>query len=253
MFPVPAYRLQGYYVVPVTPHRTVRCSDRQICWQIRFPAAECLYQTHYSERSVVQNIYHFLRTKVPSLRHGDNGMCVVSGYLVKTLLWFRLEACDRVEDWDHRRVAEHVLSVLDSLVAALKTQHHRSYFFPYVNVVLNAPRAGRTTVPEDDYQNDVEIVEAYLYGLFEKSVGGDSIVTGQAFRNTDADYWHKLESVMLHKWYRVLETMDPKPQRFDYARKQVEYIGEVFKGMLAARHEVSQVLRKGFWRLCVKN
>jgi hypothetical protein len=152
---------------------------------MRFPAAECLYQTHYSERSVVSNIYHFLRTKVPLLRKGDNGVCVASGYMLKTLLWFRLEACGRVEDWDHRRVAEHVLSVLDALVAALKAQHHRSYFYPYANVVLNAPRACRTMVSEDDYQNDVEIVEAYMYGLFEKSMGSDSIVTGQAFQNPE--------------------------------------------------------------------
>ncbi|XP_050053254.1 uncharacterized protein LOC114126372 isoform X1 [Aphis gossypii] len=229
----------GYYAVPVAPHLTVRCYDRPATWQLRFPAAECLYQTHYSERSVVSNIYHFLRTKVPKLRKGDNGVCVASGYMLKTLLWFRLEACGRVEDWDHRRVAEHVLSVLDELVAALKSQHHRSYFYPYANIVLNAPRACRTMVSEDDYQNDVEIIEAYMYGLFEKSMGSDSIVTGQAFQNTDADYWQNLESVMLHKWYRVLETMDPKPRRFDYSRKQVEYIGEVFKGMLATRHCVA--------------
>ncbi|XP_060838676.1 uncharacterized protein LOC132920361 isoform X3 [Rhopalosiphum padi] len=229
----------GYYAVPVAPHLTVRCYDRPATWQMRFPAAECLYQTHYSERSVVSNIYHFLRTKVPLLRKGDNGVCVASGYMLKTLLWFRLEACGRVEDWDHRRVAEHVLSVLDALVAALKAQHHRSYFYPYANVVLNAPRACRTMVSEDDYQNDVEIVEAYMYGLFEKSMGSDSIVTGQAFQNTDADYWQNLESVMMHKWYRVLDTMDPKPRRFEYSRKQVEYIGEVFKGMLATRHCVA--------------
>ncbi|XP_060862312.1 uncharacterized protein LOC132939253 isoform X1 [Metopolophium dirhodum] len=229
----------GYYAVPVAPHPTVRCYGRPATFQIRFPAAECLYQTHYSERSVVSNIYHFLRTKVPKLRKGENGVCVVSGYMLKTLLWFRLEACGRVEDWDHRCVAVHVLSVLDSLVAALKAQHHRSYFYPYANVVLNAPRACRTMVSEDDYQNDVEIVEAYMYGLFEKSMGSDSIVTGQAFQNTDADYWQNLESVMLHKWYRVLDTMDPKPRRLDYSRKQVEYIGEVFKGMLATRHCVS--------------
>lgn len=235
--------LQGYYAVPVAPHPTVRCYGRAATWQMRFPAAECLYQTHYSERSVVSNIYHFLRTKVPKLRKGDNGVCVISGYMLKTLLWFRLETCGRVEDWDHRCVAVHVLSVLDALVAALKAQHHRSYFYPYANVVLNAPRACRTMVPEDDYQNDVEIVEAYMYGLFEKSMGSDSIVTGQAFQNTDADYWQNLESVMLHKWYRVLDTMDPKPRRFDYSRKQVEYIGEVFKGMLATRHCVSMILR----------
>jgi len=72
-------------------------------------------------------------------------------------------------------------------------------------------------------------------------MGSDSIVTGQAFQNTDADYWQNLESVMLHKWYRVLDTMDPKPQRLDYSRKQVEYIGEVFKGMLATRHCVSMI------------
>ncbi|KAF0759952.1 Mab-21 domain-containing protein [Aphis craccivora] len=233
----------GYYAVPVAPHLTVRCYDRPATWQLRFPAAECLYQTHYSERSVVSNIYHFLRTKVPKLRKGDNGVCVASGYMLKTLLWFRLESCGRVEDWDHRRVAEHVLSVLDELVAALKSQHHRSYFYPYANIVLNAPRACRTMVSEDDYQNDVEVVEAYMYGLFEKSMGSDSIVTGQAFQNTDADYWQNLESVMLHKWYRVLETMDPKPRRFDYSRKQVEYIGEVFKGMLATRHCVSIIRR----------
>lgn len=239
MFNQVSIRWQGYYVVPVAPHQTVRCYNRQITWQIRFPAAECLYQTHYSERSVVNNIYHFLRTKVPKLRKGDNGVCVVSGYMIKTLLWFRLENCVQVEDWDHRCVAGHVLSVLDALVAALRTQHHRSYFFPYANVMLNAPRAGRTMVSEDDYQNDVEIVEAYLYGLFEKSMGSDSIVTGQAFQNTDADYWQNLESVMLQKWHRVLETMDPKPRRFEFTRKQVEYIGEVFKGMLATRQHVS--------------
>lgn len=221
----------------MAPHRTIRCGcDRQLVWQTRFPAAECMYQTRYSERSVVNNIYHFLRTKVPKLRKGDNGVCVVSGYMLKTLLWFRLEARNRVEDWDHTRVAEHVLSMLDALVAALKSQHHRSYFYPHANVVLNAPRACRTTVSEDDYQNDVEILESYLYALFEKSMGSDSIVTGQAFQNADADYWHNLESVMLHKWSRVLDTMDPRPRTFDYTRKQVEYVGEVFDGMLATRH-----------------
>jgi len=190
---------------------------------------------------VVNNIYHFLRTKVPKLRKGENGVCVASGHMLKTLLWFRLETCVRVEDWDHRRVAEHVLSVLDALVAALKTQHLRSYFYPGANVAADAPRACRTIVPEDDYQNDVEIIEAYLYGLFEKSMGSDSIVTGQAFQNADADYWHDLESVMLQKWYRVLDTMNPGHRRSDYTRKQVEYIGEVFRGMLATRHCVRPV------------
>lgn len=233
--------MQGYYAVPVAPHRTVRCPKKhgQTVWQIRLPAAECLYQSHYSERSVVSNIYHFLRTKVPALRKGDNGVCVVSGHVLKTLLWFRLEACGRVEDWDHWCVAGHVLTVLDSLVAALRSRHQRSYFFPRANAMLDAPRACRTVVSEDDYQNDVEIVQTYLYGLFEKSMGGDSIVTGQAFQNTDADYWQNLESVMLHKWHRVLDTMDPRPRRFDYTGKQVQYIGEVFAGMLATRHCVS--------------
>ncbi|XP_050432167.1 uncharacterized protein LOC126840459 isoform X2 [Adelges cooleyi] len=225
----------GYYVIPVSPHQTVRCYDRQATWQIRFPAAECLYQTHYSERSVISNIHHFLRTKIPKLRHGDNGMCVVSGYILKTLLWFRLEACGAVEEWDHGCVAGHVLSILDALVAALRSQHHRSYFFPYANVMLNAPRAGRTMVSEDDYQNDVEIVEAYLYGLFEKSMGSDSIVTGQAFENPDQGYWMNLESVMLQKWHRVLETINPRSRRVVYTKKQVEYVSEVFKGMLATR------------------
>lgn len=103
---------------------------------------------------------------------------------------------------------------------------------------MDAPRACRTMVSEDDYQNDLEIVQGYLYELFEKSMGGDSIVTGQAFQNTDADYWQNLESVMLHKWYRVLDAMDPKPWQFNYTRKQVEYIGEVFAGMLNTRHYV---------------
>ncbi|XP_025405104.1 uncharacterized protein LOC112679494 [Sipha flava] len=229
----------GFYVVPVAPHPTVRCYNRPATWQIRFPAAECLYQTHYSERSVVSNIYHFLRTKVPALRKGEHRVCVISGHMIKTVLWFRLEACGRVEDWDHRRVAEHVLCVLDSLVAALRAQHQRSYFFPHANAVLDAPRACRTAVPEDDYQNDVEVLESYMYGLFEKSVGSDSIVTGQAFQNTDTDYWQNLESVMLHKWHRVLDTMrDPRPRGPDYTRKQVEYVAEVFKGMLATRHHV---------------
>lgn len=229
--------------MPVAPHQTVRCYNRAATWQIRFPASECLYQTHYSERSVVSNIYHFLRTKVPVLRKGEHHRtCVVSGHMVQTLLWFRLEACARVEDWDHRRVAEHVLCVLDALVAALRTQHHRSYFFPYANVVLNAPRAGRTAVAEDDYQTDVEVLESYMYGLFEKSMGSDSIVTGQAFQNTDADYWQNLESVMLHKWHRVLDTMrDPRTRGSQYTRKQVEYVAEVFKGMLATRHYVSMM------------
>lgn len=236
---------QGYYAVPVVPHRGARCPGRQAAWHIRFPAAECLYQTHYSERSVVSNIRHFLRTKVPRLRlgDGDGGMCVASGHVLDTLLWFRLERRGRVDDWDHRRVAEHVLCVLDALVAALRAQRHRSYFFPRANAVTDAPRAGRTVVSDDDYQNDVETVEAYMYGLFERSVGGDSIVAGQAFRDADADYWHDLESVMLHKWRRVLDTMDPKPGRrrrsADYTRKQVEYVGEVFRGMLATRHYVS--------------
>jgi len=228
--------VQGYYAVPVAPRRAARRGrDRQTAWQMRLPAAECLYQTHYAERSVVGNIHHFLRTKVPRLRNGDGGVRVASGYALKTLLWFRLEACDRVEDWRHGRVAEHVLSVLDALVAALKARRHRSYFWPGADVVLDAPRACRTAVPDDDCQNDVEIVEAYLYGLFEKSMGGHSIVAGQAFQDADADRWHSLESVVLQKWHRVLDAADPAPRAFDYTRKQVEYIGEVFAGMLATR------------------
>ncbi|XP_050538114.1 uncharacterized protein LOC126903728 isoform X2 [Daktulosphaira vitifoliae] len=226
----------GYFVVPITPHQSVRCFDRQSTWQIRFPGAECLYQTHYSERSVISNINHFLQTKIPKLRNGDSGVCVVSGYILKSLLWFRLEECGSIEQWDHGCVAGHILIILDTLVAALRAQHHRSYFFPYVNIILNSPKAGRTIVPEDDYQNDVEIIEAYMYGLFEKSLGSDSIVTGQAFENPDQSYWMNLESVMLHKWHRVLDTISPKQRKREYSKKQLEYISEVFKGMLATRN-----------------
>lgn len=163
----------------------------------------------------------------------------ISGHMLKTLLWFRLETCTRIEDWDHRRVAGHVLCVLDALVAALKARRHRSYFYAHGNVVLDAPRAGRTGVVDDDYRNDVEVVEAYMYGLFEKSVDGGSMVAArQAFRAGDgatADYWQRLERITLRKWRRVLDTVAPR--RFDYGRKQLEYVAEVFKGMLtAARH-----------------
>lgn len=175
----------------------------------------------------------------------------ISGHMLKTLLWFRLETCTRVEDWDHRRVAGHVLCVLDALVAALKARRHRSYFYAHGNVVLDAPRAGRTGVADDDYRNDVEVVEAYLYGLFEKSVdGGSMVAASRAFRAGDgaaADYWQRLERITLRKWRRVLDTVGPR--RFDYGRKQLEYVAEVFKGMsAAARHGSVRKPAVGRWR-----
>lgn len=93
-------------------------------------------------------------------------LTVVSRYMVRTLLWFSLE---RDEDWAPETLSSHVLRLLDTLVTALRSQRHRSYFFPRCNVMLHAASAGRNH-SEEDYLADAEVLETFIRHLYQESL-----------------------------------------------------------------------------------
>lgn len=75
-----------------------------------------------------------LRALLHDLRSTTNGGHVLSDYMVKTLLWFKLEEAPALTQWTHDKLAIQVLTIADRLVTALRTQRHPSYFFPWFNV-----------------------------------------------------------------------------------------------------------------------
>jgi len=60
--------LQGFYLVPVPPHPTVRCDDRTAIWQIWVPAAELTLLTHYAASSVPSRVLSVLEMIIQQLR-----------------------------------------------------------------------------------------------------------------------------------------------------------------------------------------
>ena len=60
--------LQGFYLVPVPPHPTVRCDDRTAIWQIWVPAAELTLLTNYAASSVPSRVLSVLEMILQQLR-----------------------------------------------------------------------------------------------------------------------------------------------------------------------------------------
>ena len=139
---------------------------------------------------------------------------VVSRYMLRTLLWFQLEQTSWepiavLLAWTPDNLAAHVLRVLDLLIAALRTQRFRSYFFPWCNVMLHSASGGQHH-PEEDYLSDVEILESFLRCLHEESaiVG----LLPEDDEDIETKRWltaEKLEAALIRKWGCVLVDLAP--------------------------------------------
>lgn len=239
----------GFYLVPAPPHPTVRCDDRTATWQFRFPAAELALLTHYSPQSLPSRVLAMLRLIVSELRRTTNGGHVISDYMLKTILWFRLEedkdtVMETLKEWDHEQLALHILMVLDTLIASLRTQRYRSYFFPWFNVMLNSPGGGTLHYTEEDYTHDAQLLESFLFRLNQMTPHLPSS------SSHDHDCWRKMESKLIHKWSDVLNDLSPptatRSRRLSgnsystavasqYSNRQLEYIGHILRGMLQVR------------------
>ncbi|KAF6209912.1 hypothetical protein GE061_015666 [Apolygus lucorum] len=237
----------GFYVVPAPPHPTLRCDDRASTWQIRFPAAEQTLLKHYSLNSLPSRVLAVLRALLYEIRATNNGGQVISDYMLKTLLWFRLEEVPGLKEWSHDRLSWHVLNVADRLVAALRTQRHCSYFFPWFNVMLNSPGGGTLHYTEEDYNHDADLLCYQLRRL------GDIAPCGPL--GGDSDPWRRVETSMIHKWTSVLADLTP-PQSTrgtrmafyplsstgystvaasQYSIRQLAYIGQLLRSMLTVK------------------
>ncbi|XP_075237677.1 uncharacterized protein LOC142333936 [Lycorma delicatula] len=244
----------GFYLVPAAPHPTVRCDDRTATWQFRFPAAECILITYYSDKSVPNRLLSTLRSIIDDVHQTSNGGQVISDYMLKTLVWFVLEensgsVIETLRLWDHVMLSSHVLKVLDMLVVSLRTQRHRSYFFPWFNIMLNSPGGGTQHYTEEDYSHDADLIEGFLRRLHSVS-SSPSLLSVPA----DNDCYRKMESMLIDKWSDVLTDLIPpattRSRRFsfidtagssntagasNYSNRQLEYIGLLLRGMLCVK------------------
>ncbi|XP_073970585.1 uncharacterized protein isoform X2 [Rhodnius prolixus] len=235
----------GFYVVPAPPHPTLRCDDRPSTWQLRFPAAEQTLAKHYSAGSVPGRTLTVLRALLHDLRSTTNGGHVLSDYMVKTLLWFKLEEAPALTQWTHDKLAIQVLTIADRLVTALRTQRHPSYFFPWFNIMLNSPGGGTLHYTEEDYTHDAELLTYYLRRLTDSSPA-----LAQC-----CDPWQKMESALIAKWTDVVTDLTP-PQATrstrlsfyplsssgystiaasQYSIRQLSYIGQLLRSLLIVR------------------
>ncbi|XP_054287313.1 uncharacterized protein LOC129003101 isoform X2 [Macrosteles quadrilineatus] len=240
----------GFYLVPAPPHPTTRCDDRAATWQFRFPAAECALLTHYAAHSTPARVLAVLRSLLCDLRRTTNGGQVISDYMLKTLLWFRLEEDNGsligiLQDWDHDKLSFHVLVILDQLINGLRTQRHRSYWFPWFNVMLSAPGGGTMHYTEEDYSHDAELLVSLLHRLHEHSHQPllPSLHT--------LEPWQLLDSRLIGKWQDVLIALAPpsatRSRRLgfvsghnsaaasQYSTRQLEYVRLILRGMLTVR------------------
>ncbi|KAL1138309.1 hypothetical protein AAG570_009997 [Ranatra chinensis] len=131
---------QGFYLVPAPPHPTVRCEDRSCLWQMRMPAAEMTLMKHFSANSPPTRVLRVMRHLLGEVR--VRGAATISDYMLRTLLWHRLEergssGAALMRSWTHHTLASHVLVLLDNLLIALQHQNLPSYFFPCFNVQTN--------------------------------------------------------------------------------------------------------------------
>lgn len=132
------------------------------------------------------------------------------------------------------------------LVVSLRTQRHRSYFFPWFNVMLNSPGGGTQHYTEEDYSHDADLIEGFLRRLH-------SVSSSPALLSVpvDNDCYRKMESFLINKWSDVLNDLMPpattRSRRFSfvdtstnsntagasqYSNRQIEYIGQLLRGML---------------------
>ncbi|XP_046679398.1 LOW QUALITY PROTEIN: uncharacterized protein LOC124366842 [Homalodisca vitripennis] len=242
----------GFYLVPAPPHPTTRCDDRSATWQFRFPATECALLSHYAAHSTPARVLAALRNILADMRRTTNGGQVVSDYMLKTFLWFRLEEDHEsliatLRDWDHDKLSTHVLVILDQLVTGLRTQRHRSYWFPWFNVMLSAPGGGTLHYTEEDYCHDAELLVSLLCRLHEFSLQPlpPSLPPLEA--------WQQLDSRLVGKWQDVLMALAPptttRSRRLgfapgsgyssgaasQYSARQLEYVRLILRGMLTVR------------------
>ncbi|KAI5753092.1 hypothetical protein M8J77_023393 [Diaphorina citri] len=239
----------GFYMMPAVPHPTVRCDDRKLCWQFRFPVAESMMMTNYSSNSLINKVYRILITILEDIRRSSTAGRVTSRYMIKTILWYRLErtgecCLNTLNKWNESSLSLHVLQLMDNLAAALKTQKFPSYFFPAYNLIINSPGGGVMHYTEEDYIYDAEIISNLVARFFEISLIPSLIINPK-----DDSYWCRLEDALLIKWGHVLEELLPlRDARLigmrHYSLRQVDYIGVLLRGILSVK---SMVLNDGWY------
>ncbi|XP_068082185.1 uncharacterized protein [Anabrus simplex] len=267
----------GFYLVPGPPHPTVRCDDRTATWQIWLPTGELLLNTHYSSTSVpgrvlsiVEAVLYQLRgrsSRFSPLTNRQMFLKVVSRYMVRTLLWFHLERHATLLAWAPDMLSTHVIRLLDMLVTALRTQRHRSYFFPWCNVMLHAAFGGLHHT-EEDYLADADSLDGFLRSLHQES----SIDALPSDNDVDSERYllsERLEVALLTKWKDVLTDLAPpattRSRRLSfsaspnstmanttaaaahYTPRQLDYISNLFREMLKVRQLTLQNQNTPSW------
>jgi hypothetical protein len=93
--------------------------------------------------------------------------------------------------------------ILDQLINGLRTQRHRSYWFPWFNVMLSAPGGGTLHYTEEDYCHDAELLASLLCRLHEHAQQPvlPSLST--------LEPWQLLDSRLIGKWQDVLSALAP--------------------------------------------
>ncbi|CAH0381304.1 unnamed protein product [Bemisia tabaci] len=265
----------GFYLVPAGPHPTVRCEDKSSVWEFRFPAAETTLVSHYSGGSVVAKVLSVLFSVLVDIRNKQNGGNVMSKYILKTLFLFHLETngahyqtperhagrrharhLDRNElladlrHWTYDQISRRVLLILDEMVAALRTQRYRSYFFKYFNVMMNCPGGGTLHYTDEDYAHEADLLTSHLHQLHQMS--SLNVTFPSLSLHLPSETWWKIELQLIAKWRNVLTDLLPskklvvcnKKRRFlslgreydydenSYSNRQLEYIGQVLRGLL---------------------
>uniref|UniRef100_A0A8D8VYG2 Mab-21-like HhH/H2TH-like domain-containing protein n=1 Tax=Cacopsylla melanoneura TaxID=428564 RepID=A0A8D8VYG2_9HEMI len=242
----------GFYMVPAVPHPTIRCDDRKLCWQFRFPVAESMMVTNYSSNSLIHKVYRVLTTILEDIRRSSTAGRVTSRYMIKTMLWYRLErtgdcCLNTLNKWNESSLSLHVLQLMDNLIAALKAQKFPSYFFPSYNLMLNSPGGGVMYYTEEDYIYDAEILSNLVARFFEIS-----LIPSLSINAKDDSYWCRLEDALLVKWGHVLEELLPTKDAREismrhYSLRQVDYIGILLRGILSVKSLVLNQSAAGGW------
>ncbi|XP_014294082.1 uncharacterized protein [Halyomorpha halys] len=237
----------GFYAVPAPPHPTLRCEDRGTAWQLRAPAAEQTLLKHHSAQSVPSRTLAILRALLHEIQSTSSGGHVISDYMLKTLLWYRLEESTSLEEWSHEMLSTHVLVIADRLISALRTQRQPSYFFPWFNVMLNSPGGGTLHYTEEDYSHDAELLTYTLIRLGE--------ITAPDLLPEEREPRRRMEAALVSKWESLLVSLAPPPAtrgvRFSfyplssagystvaasqYSVRQLNYIGLLLRSMLVVR------------------
>ncbi|XP_039297147.1 LOW QUALITY PROTEIN: uncharacterized protein LOC111052556 [Nilaparvata lugens] len=239
------------YLVPCPPHPATRCDDRSATWQLRFPATEqllllgnttanCVLATlaaildEMHRSNICASQYNVSPHKAPQN---------VVSHLLATTVWFSAEQSGAdcsplkaMKRWSRATLSRHVLKCLDQLIAALQTQRQRSYFFPWLNVVLNPADCDVTHhhFTEEDYIQEAQLLHTYLTRLHSVSLS-PRLTTAN---NETTNHQIQVTSELTARWSRLLADMTPSRQRDSealYSPRQLAYIGQLFRGMLAVK------------------